>query len=68
MDSIFFSQAAEVAHWAIIIILIAGIIGVVFVVLRESGITIPGFIITILWIVLACVLGVIAIKFLINYI
>lgn len=49
---------------AIAIIVLAGVIGIVLVVVRQSGIVIPAFITTICWIVLAVVIGVVAIKFL----
>lgn len=47
---------------AIFLMVIAGIVGVVFVVIRQAGITIPPFVLTILWIIFAVVLGVVAIK------
>lgn len=49
---------------AIFVIVIAGIIGIVLVVTKQMGVAIPPFIITICWILLAVVIGVIAIKFL----
>lgn len=55
---------ALIVHWLIIAIVLAGIIGITLVVLRQAGIAIPGFILTILWIILAVVLGVFAVKFL----
>lgn len=58
-----FAQAGVIAHWAIVVILICGIVGIALVVVRATGIVIPSFIITILWIVLACFLGIAAIKF-----
>lgn len=66
MDAIVLAQAAWVAHWAIIALIVAGIIGILLVVIRQSGVQIPGFIITILWICLAVVIGVVAIKFLLS--
>jgi len=48
---------------AILIIVIAGVIGIVFVVTKQMGVTIPPFIITVLWIVLAVIIGIVAIKF-----
>lgn len=61
-----FAQAGMVAHWAIVLIVIVGIIGILFVVIREAGIQVPSFIITIGWILLACVLAVLAIRFLVG--
>ncbi len=51
-------------HWILVCIVIAGIIGIFLVVVRQAGIDIPGWVIQILWIVLAVVVSVIAIKFL----
>lgn len=61
-----FAQAAIVAHWAIILIVIAGIVGIAYVVFRQAGIAIPGFVVTIFWILLACILGILAVKFLVG--
>lgn len=49
---------------AIFVIVIAGIIGIVFVVTKQMGIAVPAWIITILWICLAVVIGIVAIRFL----
>lgn len=49
---------------AIFIIVIAGIIGIVLVVTKQMGVSIPPWIITILWIILAVIIGVVAVKFL----
>ena len=51
-------------QWIIIAIVFAGIIGIALVVIRQAGIAIPGWVINILWIVLAVVVAVVAIKFL----
>lgn len=64
---ILFAQAATLAHWAVIFILVCGILGILVVVIRATGIVIPPFIITILWIVLAVVVGIAAIKFITAY-
>ena len=55
--------AAVLIQWAIVIIVICGIVGILLVVCRAAGVAIPGFIITILWILLAVVVGVVAIRF-----
>jgi hypothetical protein len=47
-----------------IILVIAGVCAVVMVVLRQLGVTIPPFIVTILWIVLAVMIGILALYFL----
>ncbi len=48
---------------AIIIVVAAGVIAIVVAILRQLNIAIPAFIINILWIILAVVIGVVAIKF-----
>jgi hypothetical protein len=60
-------MAASIAHWIVILIVVGGIIGIGFIIIRQAGINIPPFVIQIFWIVLACVVGVIAIKFLAGY-
>jgi hypothetical protein len=56
--------ASGLTHWVIIAIVVAGILGVLFVITRQVGVVIPPFVITIAWIVLAVFIGVVAIKFL----
>ena len=58
--------AATIGWWAIVLIVIAGIIGIVLVIVRQAGIAIPQFIITILWIILAVIIGVLAIKLILS--
>lgn len=48
---------------AILIVVIAGVVAVVMVVLNQMGIAVPSFIVKILWIIFAVVIGVVAIKF-----
>lgn len=55
-----------VAQWAILIIITAVIIAIVVAVLKQLNIAIPAFIINILWILLAGIIGILAIKFLIT--
>lgn len=52
----------SLAALAIWLIVIAAIVAVVVVVLRQLGVSIPPFVVTILWIVAAAVLGVLAIR------
>lgn len=56
----------SVAQWAILIIVVAGIIAIVVAILRQLNVAIPPFIVTILWILLAVIIGVLAIKFLVS--
>lgn len=53
----------SLVHMLIIIIVVAACVGITIVVLRQSGITVPPFIVTIGWIILAAVVGVFAIRF-----
>lgn len=55
---------SAIIYYIIVAIIVAGVIGIAFVVARQAGIVIPQFVITIFWIVLAVVVGVVAIKFL----
>ena len=59
-----YAAGSDLIHWIIVAIVCAGIIGIALVVIRQAGIAIPEWIITILWIVLAVVVAVVAIKFL----
>lgn len=59
--------AASVVHYIIIAMIVAGVIGIAFVVARQAGVVVPAFIIQILWILLAVVIGVMAISFLAQY-
>lgn len=56
----------SIAQLAIAIVVIAGIVAIVFVCLRQMGVAVPPFIVTIFWIIVAVVVGVLAIKFLIG--
>jgi hypothetical protein len=56
----------NIGELAILIIVIAGIVGIVFLVLREMGIAIPAFVIRIFWIVVCIFLAVLAIRFLMT--
>lgn len=68
MDLALIGQMAAwgLAQWAIAIIVLAGIIGIVMVVTKQMGVPIPPFIIKILWIILAVIIGVLAVKFLMS--
>lgn len=52
----------------IVAIVIAGCIGIAFVAAQAAGIVIPGFVVTILWIVFAVVIAVAAIRFIASMI
>lgn len=59
--------AVSVVHYIVIAMIIAGVIGIAFVVARQAGVVVPAFIVQILWIILAVVIGVMAISFLAQY-
>ena len=50
----------------ILAIVLIGVFGILFVVLRQSGVQIPPFIITIFWIVVCCAVAIFAIRFLMS--
>lgn len=53
-----------VGNWAMAILVVAGIVAIVGIILRVLKIAIPEWIIMILWVLLAVVIGCAAIKFL----
>jgi hypothetical protein len=61
-----FYAAWGIAQWAIAIIIVAGIVAVVVIILKAFEIQIPAWFIKILWVLLAVVVGIVAIKFLIS--
>ena len=60
-------MGAVIVHWVIVALVIAGVVGIAYVVAQQAGISIPPFIVKIFWIVLAVVIGVVAITFLAQY-
>lgn len=55
-----------IAHWAVIAIVLIGIIAIAYVIIRQMGVNIPPFVTQILWIIILVVLGVVAINFLLS--
>lgn len=53
-----------IVEWIIAIIILCGIVGIAWIVLRVIGVSPPGWLIQILWIIVAVVVGILAIKFL----
>ncbi len=51
-------------QWVIVAVVLAGIIGIAMVVVRQTGIGVPDWVFQILWIVLVVVVAVVAIRFL----
>lgn len=68
MSAFFLAQVAAwgLVQWAIAIIVMMGVAAIVAVVLRQMGWQVPPFVVTILWIVFAIFVGIIAIKFLVQ--
>lgn len=69
LSLLMFAQGAAVgtiAYWAIAILVIGGVIGIMFVVLKQAGIAVPQFVWTILCILFAVIIGVMAIRFLVG--
>lgn len=52
----------SIIQWAILIVVLAGVVGIVLVCLKQFGIAVPGFVIAIGWIVICVMIGVLAIK------
>lgn len=52
----------SIVQICIMVIVVAAVVGIMFVFLRQAGITIPPFIITVFWIVLAAIICIGAIK------
>ncbi len=55
-----------IVHWVVLIIIICAVVGIMFVALREFGVTIPDFVVKIFWIVIAAVLAIAAIKLILS--
>lgn len=56
----------SLAHYAILVIIIAAVVAILMVILRQMGVGVPPFVVNILWIILAAFVGVLAIKFLLS--
>lgn len=59
------NTASVLVQWIVIAIVIAGVIGIALIVARQAGIAIPSWIFQIFWIVLACVVGIVAIRYIV---
>lgn len=53
-------------HWLMIGIVIAGVVAIFYVVLQKMGVVVPDFIVKIFWIIVACVVGILAIKLIVS--
>lgn len=58
--------AVDVGYWVKAIMIIAGVLGVLYVILRQCNVQIPPFIVQIFWIVLAVVIGCLAVTLLMR--
>lgn len=55
-----------IAHWAIIAIIAAAVIAIMYVALNRMGIAVPEWVIQIFWILVVAVVAILAIKFLMG--
>lgn len=60
--------AYSIPQLVVVLIVVAAVIGIGLVVLRQSGIVVPGFVMTIIWIVAVAVIAIVAIKFLMGFV
>ncbi len=61
-----FAVPGSILYYLIIVIVIAAVIGIVFVALRQFGVSIPPWAVQIFWICVVAVVAIIAIKFVIG--
>lgn len=68
MGMVLLAQVAAwgLAQWAIAIIIVCAVVAIVFIGVRQMGVTIPPFIINILWILFVALICIAAIKFLLS--
>jgi hypothetical protein len=52
--------------WLITILIVAGVCGVFWIIIRQTGWNPPPWLVNVFWIVVAVVVGVLAIKFLLS--
>ncbi len=61
-----FVGSYSIVQLVILAIVLIGVFGILFVVLRQSGVNIPPFIVTIFWIVVCCAVAIFAIRLLMS--
>lgn len=61
-----FVVAGGLGYWLILAIVVAGLIAIAVVVLKQLGVSFPPWVIQIFWIVLTVIVGVVALKILIS--
>ncbi len=55
-----------IGEFVIAIIIVAAIVAVLFIALRQFGITIPAWVIQVFWVLVAAVVCIVAIRFLLS--
>jgi hypothetical protein len=68
MIPLLFAQAFALGYWAIVLIFVAAVVAICITIINWRGVTIPAPIVNILWIVLAAVVGILAIRFLLGFV
>jgi hypothetical protein len=58
--------AGAIASWVVLAIIIAAVIGIGLIVLRVSGVEIPGWVMQIGWILVVAIIGIAAIHLLMS--
>lgn len=58
--------AWTITHWLIVIIVVAACIGVMMVALKQFGVQIPPWAVTIFWIVVVAFVAIVAVKLLMG--
>lgn len=56
----------SIGEIAIMIVIVAAVVAIVYVALRQFGITIPGWVIQVFWIIVVCFVCILAIKLVIS--
>jgi uncharacterized protein (DUF983 family) len=56
----------DIPRLAVMLIIICAVVGIAFVVIRQTGVQIPQWVITIAWIVIAALVGIWAIRLLMG--
>jgi len=57
----------EIIHMIIVVMVVCAVIGIAYIVMRQAGVAIPGFVVQIMWICLAVVIGIVAIRYVAAY-
>lgn len=56
----------SIPQLAITLIIVCAVVGIAFVVIRQTGVQVPSWVVTIFWILVAAVVGIWAIRFLVG--